>query len=258
MAKKRKVDPRDTKASRIRRLYWDYVRAVQGIGSNEQDPASRYHPLYDGERDGRGRTRRSVWLQLAEWALANDIDVEALFRNLAKLHKGGHCIAPDQIRVFRVETIQRALDTRRQQVLRDLRYHTWAELLLVAMAWLNLTQLVARAWRRGVGRNEHTRSPWRVDEPNRFGSAGFSDVDILEYVLLDHTLNLSPLFRVCLADYLYVRKVEAYYRDRAKQQYLSDPDGYDTVYGDLLPQAFRAAARAGRARWARSFGGAEC
>jgi hypothetical protein len=244
MIKPIKIDRHSRLATQIRHWYWDYVRTVQVIGPNELDPGARHHRLHDGGQDTLGRTWPPIWPQLAQWALDTKVDVQALLQGLTLLHKGRPCIAPQDIPIFSVQEIERALAARRQQVISDLSSRLRAELLLAEGAWQSLQNQVSQEQRKVVGRNGRMRRIASAEVRQPLWCAELTAAQIFEEVLLDPTLNVSPLVRLCLAYRQDVSHLTGYFHEGATRQYRSDPDAYDTVLRHLLPSAFRSAARA--------------
>jgi len=69
------------------------------------------------------------------------------------------------------------------------------------------------------------------------------DQEIRRFVLLDETLQLSALFRYCLAVEHGLRAIAQKFCQTATFQYFPHPDEYDAVWGPRIPAEFRRRAR---------------
>jgi hypothetical protein len=61
-------------------------------------------------------------------------------------------------------------------------------------------------------------------------------------VLLDESLQLTAMFRYCLAVGEKLDAIAARYKDAAVLEYLSSPDDYDKYWGEWIPQQLRNSA----------------
>lgn len=78
-------------------------------------------------------------------------------------------------------------------------------------------------------------------------SYGLSDEDAWASVLLDPMMELSPLFRYCVARLLggdRLVRVAAKLEAQAALQYERDPAGYDGCLGGAIPRDFASRSRA--------------
>lgn len=68
---------------------------------------------------------------------------------------------------------------------------------------------------------------------------GLRGADLFRRVLLDETLELSDLFRYCMAVSVELADVAAHFKRRALLQYLLHVTKYDQFWGELIPKGFR-------------------
>lgn len=72
---------------------------------------------------------------------------------------------------------------------------------------------------------------------------GYKGRELTKFTLLNETLELTPLFRYCLAVSEGLNKVAKRYSSKAMGQYLSAPREYRRVWGKWLPEKLRVKAR---------------
>lgn len=234
---------RDELAANIRHWYWAYVCAAGGVSPYGEDPESRHHPEYDGGTDKWGHIRQPIWPELAQWAIEANIDIQSLLRKLAELHKNQKCLTPFEIHRYPLANLEQELTEHRRQVTQDLFYQLPSEIRAAKMAWRRLFEWVIEA-RKEVVHRIGEGPP--IDEKNDGNLLARADTDlgaITPQVILDSTLDLSAVTRFCLAHRYGLSDLANLYFERAVVQYLEQPYAYDAVYGDFLPQVFRAAAR---------------
>lgn len=71
----------------------------------------------------------------------------------------------------------------------------------------------------------------------------FADkIQALRYTLFDESVQLSNLFRYCLAVSENLHDVAGHYAEPAMAQYLLSPQEYDQVWKEYIPAAFRRRA----------------
>lgn len=58
-------------------------------------------------------------------------------------------------------------------------------------------------------------------------------------VLCDLSIQLSALFRYCLGHEQGLSEVATYWKSEALEQYIAEPDCYDQVWGEFIPNEFR-------------------
>jgi len=69
-----------------------------------------------------------------------------------------------------------------------------------------------------------------------------SDSDVYGLVLTDESIELSALFRYCLAKSLRLKKIASIYLHRAAMQFYCNPVGYIKVWKRWLPKGFKVKA----------------
>jgi hypothetical protein len=236
-------DGSDALAAKIRHWYWRYVRAVGGIVPKGEDPESRYCPLYDGVTDECGRTRQSIWLELAQWTIDSGIDVRALLRDLAELHRYEKCLTTFQILHYPLDTLKQRLAEHCRQFREELVFRVNWE-LRVATVWSG--ELMRRVLDARYEISRRNRAGEVVDENNDKHSLSCEAMeypDITRKVILDSTLDVSALTRFCVAFRDNLNDVAAGFFEAAVFEYLECPTAYNEVYGDFLPPEFRSASR---------------
>jgi len=73
--------------------------------------------------------------------------------------------------------------------------------------------------------------------------------------LLDIRIELSPLFRYCMAYAGNYAKIAAQFQNAALLEYTPLRDQYDQIWGDLIPKVLRDAARRNLQQGAKRYGG---
>lgn len=174
------------------------------------------HPKWDGGLDEKHRRCPDVWLRIAKFMLRNGLNpvacIEARFREIAKT---ANRIRPDQIALpSKLELYHKVCQVDEKHLAQQLRTEQQLCCAEIEMSWLF---------------DMHGREAW-------------------EYVLLNDNLELSPLFRYCLASSEKLQSVMDRYCQEAVAQYLMSPAGYDSTWTRWLPSDFQeslaAAARA--------------
>lgn len=177
-------------------------------------------PWWDGglvrAADGKTRQRSSIWVKAAELLLEQRAPalpfVRYLFtRSPRKLPGPNHLVSRKLLHAFLSEQEGLLQISRRD--------------LSVAMR----TQ--EDAFRSGMG--------WYRDAVE-MGMMDLTEEEAIETTLLDPELNMSALYRYCVALRYGLAHVQARYYQAALRQYAGMASVYDELWGELIPQDFRA------------------
>jgi hypothetical protein len=208
----KKVKPRRaTVLEEAAKIHYTYVvertffeAEISGCSDDVYRPSRRW---------GRPDDPESVWVELARFALEDQIDGPDYIRRAFQATTGNEAPRADQLKSDYVKTqyrrgsIQR-IERRRLRIAfksqRDLFHSSVSSISLMYPKWDN-----PKVWR---------------------------------YVLLDSQLSLTPLFRYCLARAERFKSLSLRYRGAAAVQYSRNPDDYGVVWGDWIPEKFRVKA----------------
>lgn len=195
------------------RLRTAYVGAMRswieqthkGVTSNWGDKPK---PEYDGGVSTGGRRHRSVWEGLAKFLVDNDCFDPELFIT-------ANCVdaarPPDPRRLSNVEAIKCYR-----------RYIAEAPTMLRCALASQATAFKVEQLRQAtMSPNEPKETLWRN-------------------ILRAPVVNMSPLFRYCIAVHEGLDDIAAHFEPFAVKQYMVNPNGYKEVWQSVLPPAFVA------------------
>jgi hypothetical protein len=182
----------DALAAQIRHWYWRYVRPVGSALPKYEDPEARHHPLYDGGTDAWGRTRQSIWLELAQWALDSGIDVQSLLRDLAELHRSRKCLTPFEILHYPLDTLEQELTEHRRQVTKAIFYRLQSGVGTAKREIKDLGKLVKEARQEVVRRIGAGHVTDEKTDGNLLRRANMDTADLISHVILAASATSRP------------------------------------------------------------------
>lgn len=200
----------------------DYIRALWIVEMRTYlTRMTRQHSTYgeqgmeiwDGEEDQFGRRRAPVWPALARFCLTQQLEPREWIRTLFATFKAGASRNPSPPDLMQPKTVT-------EYSLRS------GDILRVAALSFDL---------------QKTAAARKISELS-VSCMRYTPVQALRNTLLDRDVNLTPLYRLCLA-YAggQMDLVDRFYLD-GLVQYFFDRDRYDAIWGVTIPQDLRASA----------------
>lgn len=166
-------------------------------------------PYWDG--DAR-KNREPIWPSIARFLIHNKVEPETYVRQVFRLARSAaQTLMPNQV------ATQGAL-----KLFREWQPHYGK---LVQQAF-HTQQGIARAQLAYCAEFELGRE------------------DTWKMVLLDESLQMTAMFRYCLACSEKLPNIAARYREAAVLEYSSSPDNYDKYWGEWIPQELKDSAAA--------------
>lgn len=171
-------------------------------------------PRWDGGRNEDGVEYEAIWPKIAAFMIEHELEPIECIRKRFALAKGSNPPWPTQIAVVSY------LDT-----------------------YKGLTEVLAE---------EDVQIAFELDKKyclTAYGSQRYNVGDktpqtVWTAILLDMSLDVTPLMRYCLAKELGLDKVVKMLEDRALLQYMKSPSTYDKVWGKHIPPELASASSA--------------
>lgn len=172
-------------------------------------------PKWDGGEDSRGRVHKPVWPKMATFMLKHSLDPYRCIRYLFAARKNHlHPVLPNQIALPKhLPEFQGEMDVLKREIWNAFKFQK--ALFETKMGVSPLVGTVS------------TKQLWTL-------------------LLLNETLELSPLFRYCLAEDEGLKDVAKRYFHRALFQYILMPEEYDSCWEKWIPEDFKEQACAVR------------
>ena len=197
-----------------------YIRERQQFEKRRTGLESYYTPSaqWDGAQAGRGdrfgRNTKPVWPSIVEFALRYDVPVDDLIRARFASWTGRQAPNPTDCKTEQAVTV--ALRRAEQ---------------------LGASVDSALATERGLARTEMFFRSGNIEK------YGWKPEDVIESLVVDQTVGLSPLFRVIMATENGRPDLADMYLQGAVDQYLRARRFYDASgWGHLIPEVVRTAA----------------
>ena len=193
----------------VRQLYWFncrlYLSRMTGI---DPGPQERRVANYDGGIDRLGRHQRPFWPKLARYYLQNGREPDEAMSAVFAAWSQPRPPSPKQVLAA-------------PQLLPPNALNTHDELRIK----IKCQQDTAR---RAIKKMSCTNMPTE---------------EIHHRVIINRTLDISPLLRICLIYQARLPQLAEHFFDDAVRQYIVQADAYDDVLGPDLPEVFRRVAR---------------
>lgn len=200
----------DTLAGRIREVYcqernlWHHRH--QG---RLTDWGAAPVPRYDGGVDEMGRHWKNIWMEIAKFVITKKVDFAAFVRAQFTL------ASKRPVDPFHLHN--------------DKAYSIY--LSVAQRSSTRLSQLFA-AQRKVFTKEVAKLSPCKI-------SRRWSDEQVFRAVLGNRLIQLSALFRYCVARHERYEDLAEKYFQWAVEQYLDSPEDYDRIWGEWIPGDFR-------------------
>lgn len=166
-------------------------------------------PHLDGGTDSFGRRHKSVWPKITKFMLDNGLSPRDYFRSVFDLWCGSS--APN-INAFMSDKAL-AIGKKYQRIAREQLLHSFYAQKRRAKQEILVTRNYQPIW---------------------------SDTDVYRYVITNSTLNLSALFRYCLAINTKQDDLAEIYLIPAIIQYISHPEEYNEIIKNIIPVNFKS------------------
>ena len=209
----RKVNMLSTLADKIREVYCEERNRWNHLNGKSVTWGDRPIPRYDGGIDSMGRKYGNVWLEIAKFVTANKMNYAAFVRAQFSIARQ-RPIDPTQLNKPKA---------------RDL-YLSVAQRSSSDTTRLFLLQ-------KNVFSRETAKMQFRKEKYH------WTDAQIFRAVLGNRLLSLSALFRYCLARSEGYSELAESFHQEAIEQYLDDPDAYDRIWEQWVPDDFRRDVR---------------
>jgi hypothetical protein len=202
-------------AAEVKRTYMEERRMFYIRTRGEEDnhsPRENSVAYWDGGRDHRGVVHKSKWDTIVQFALKHKVDPIELIHASFEMCESNLAPLPNQITSTRaLEDLKKS----RVEVLEDLK-----------LQYASYTREAKQAF-----------TLWRTYRP-----VIKPDIEIWKEVVVSSALELSPLYRYCLASGLGLTQLAEFWANEATMSYIRAPDMYDEVLGDAIPPGFREEA----------------
>jgi hypothetical protein len=174
----------------------------------DRKPPYRYRPApkWDGGEDDAGYEHQAIWPKIAAYMIEHGLDPYTCVRKRFEMVRGGVAPWPNQIA---------------QPAHLDI-YKGDSELLSVDQV-RTAFDLEKEYCRMGLN-------------STRFNRPGVPDLDIWKSLLLDDTVDISPLMRYCVATELKLHDVAKVYHLTAMSQYMVAPKVFNAIWGKAIPR----------------------
>lgn len=190
----------------------DYDMRVHGVTTWW---GMKHMPQWDGGESANGRNYTAVWPKIYKFCLDNTLDPEKLVKAMFHFRKAGPAPLPNMAcGQYGLELYQRYAGMQTQAD--DKRMMTISFNAQRERAASAMSSLQARY-------NFSSQLTWKL-------------------VLDDKTQPLTVLFRYCVATSEGFTDIATKYKLRALEQYLSNKEGYDEIWGSWIPKELKEEA----------------